>query len=140
MSGPLVWAALLAGAGFNIALGLMLSFGSGVLFGMVGSEHYALLAFVLRVFSALADIGAGAIAGYMARRDGPVHGALASFIATVVMLPISLLRMWMMTRDGGEVHLGASYWFDFGLWTVVGLVLAGVAGFLAVELRKSRGA
>jgi hypothetical protein len=139
MNAALDWKAVLAGAGFNVALGLMLSFGSGFLFGMVGPGQFAILAFVLRVFSAFADIGAGALAGYMARRDGPLHGAVASLLGTVVMLPISLLRMWLMTRAGGEVQLGASYWIDFGLWTVVGIVLAGTAGFLAVEWRRTSG-
>lgn len=138
MSGPLDWRALLAGAGFNIALSLLMSFGSGVLFGLVDPSHFALLSFVLRLVSALADIGGGAIAGFIARRDGPLHGAITSLAATLFLLPISLLRIWWVTRAGGEVHLGASYWTDFGLWTAVGLFLAAVAGFLAVELRKPR--
>jgi hypothetical protein len=138
MSGPLDWRALLAGAGFNIALSLLMSFGSGILFGLVDPSHFALLSFVLRLVSALADIGGGAIAGFLARRDGPLHGAITSLAATLFLLPISLLRIWWATRAGGEVHLGASYWIDFGLWTAVGLFLAAVAGFLAVELRKPR--
>ena len=136
MSGPLDWRALLAGGGFNIALGLMMSFGSGVLFGLVEPSNFALLSFVLRLVSALADIGGGAIAGFIARRDGPLHGAITSLAATLFLLPISLLRIGWATRAGGEVQLGASYWIDFGLWTGVGLFLAAVAGFLAVELRK----
>ncbi len=138
MSGPLDWRALLAGAGFNIALSLLMSFGSGILFGLVDPSHFALLSFVLRLVSALADIGGGAIAGFLARRDGPLHGAITSLAATLFLLPISLLRIWWATRAGGEVHLGASYWIDFGLWTAVGLFLSAVAGFLAVELRKPR--
>lgn len=136
MSGALVWRALLAGAGFNVALSLMMSFGSGFLFGMVDPSRFALLAFALRIVSALADIGGGAIAGFIARHDGPLHGALTSLAATLFVMPISLLRIWWATRADGEVHLGASYWIDFGLWTAVGLFLAAVAGFLAVELRK----
>ena len=136
MTGPLVWRALLAGAGFNIGLSLLMSFGSGVLFGLVDPSKFAILAFVLRLVSALADIGGGAIAGFIARRDGPLHGALTSLTATLFVMPISLLRIWWATRDGGEVQLGVSYWIDFGLWTAVGLFLAAVAGFLAVELRK----
>ena len=137
MSGPLVWRALLAGAGFNVALSLLMSFGSGIAFGLVSVESYAALAFGLRLVSALADIGCGAIAGFIARRDGPWHGGLASLIATVVLVPISLLRMWWMSGRG-ELQLGASYWIDFGLWTVVGIFLAAVAGFLAVELHRTR--
>lgn len=138
MSAALVWLAILAGAAFNIALSLLMSFGSGHLFGMVGPENFAMLGFLLRLVSALADIGAGAIAGYMARRDGPIHGGLASLVATLLMVPVSLLRIRMMS---GEVdfHLGAAYWTDFALWTLVGLVLAAIAGFLAVEWRKTRG-
>ena len=135
----LVWRALLAGAGFNVALGLLMSFGSGALFGLVDPKYFAFLGFALRLVSALADIGGGAIGGWIARRDGPLHGALTSLLATLVMLPISLLRMWWMTRDGAEVHLGAGYWIDFGLWTLVGLFLAAMAGLLAVELRRNRG-
>ncbi len=138
MNGRLVWLAIVAGAAFNIALSLMMSFGSGWLFGMVAPESYAMLGFALRLVSALADIGAGAIAGFVARRDGPLHGGLASLLATVLMVPVSLLRMRMMA---GEVdfHLGAAYWIDFALWTLVGIVLAAVAGFLAVEMRRTKG-
>ncbi len=138
MSGPLVWRALLAGAGFNIALALAMSFGSGLLFGLVDPSHFAVLAFALRVVSALADIGGGAIAGALARRDGLLHGALTSLAATLFVMPISLLRIWLATRAGGEVELGAGYWIDFALWTAVGLFLAAMAGFIAVELRKPR--
>ncbi|MBI2396919.1 MAG: hypothetical protein HYV17_03925 [Xanthomonadales bacterium] len=139
MSGPLVWRALAAGAGFNVAISLLMSFGSGFLFGLVGASWFALLAFVLRVVSALADIGSGAIAGYIANRDGPLHGALASLIASLLMLPISFVRMWVASADVFSA-LGAAYWIDFGLWTAVGLVLAAIAGFLVVELRRARGA
>ena len=138
MNGPLVWRAIVAGAGFNIALSLLMSFGSGLLFGLVAPANFAVLGFVLRLVSALADIGAGAISGYIARRDGPIHGGLASLVATLLMVPVSLLRMRMMAGEG-SFQLGAAYWIDFALWTVVGLVLAAIAGFLAVELRKSRG-
>ncbi len=85
MSGPLDWRALLAGAGFNIALSLLMSFGSGVLFGLVDPSHFALLSFVLRLVSALADIGGGAIAGFIARRDGPLHGAITSLASLAMM-------------------------------------------------------
>lgn len=139
MSGPLVWRALLAGAGFNVAISLLMSFGSGPLFGLVGASSFALLGFALRAVSALTDIGCGAIAGYTANRDGPLHGALASLIASLVMLPISLARMWLSSAEVFSA-LGAGYWIDFGLWTAVGLVLAGIAGFLVVELRRARGA
>lgn len=137
MSGPIVWRAILAGAGFNIGLSLLMSFGSGFLFGMVAPEQFAMLAFGLRVVSALADIGGGAIAGYIARRDGPWHGGIGSLVATVFMLPVSLLRMWWMMRDA-DFHLDAAYWIDFGLWTLVGLALAATAGFLAAEYRKTQ--
>lgn len=136
MSGPLVWRALLAGAGFNIGVSLLMSFGSGFLLGIVDPSIFPMLSFALRLVSALADIGGGAIAGAIARRDGSIHGALTSLVATLFVMPISLLRIWWATRGGGEVHLGASYWIDFGLWTAVGLFLAAVAGFLAAELRK----
>ena len=138
MKGRLVWPAILAGAAFNIALSLLMSFGSGWLFGIVAPANFAMLGFALRLVSGLSDIGAGAIAGYIARRDGPIHGGLASLIATLLMVPVSFLRMRLMSGDA-EFHLGAAYWIDFALWTVVGLVLAAIAGFLAVELRKSRG-
>lgn len=136
MSGPLVWRALLAGAGFNITVSLLMSFGGSVLFGLFDPSSFAMLSFGLRLVSALADIGGGAIAGFIARRDGLLHGALTSLAATLFVMPISLLRMWWLTRAGGELQLGASYWIDFGMWTAVGLFLAAVAGFLAVELRK----
>lgn len=136
MSGTLLWRALLAGAGFNVAVSLLMSFGSGFLFGLVDPARFAMLSFALRLVSALADVGGGAIAGFIARRDGLLHGALTSLAATLVVMPISFLRMWWITRGGGELQLGASYWIDFGLWTAVGLFLAAVAGFLAVELRK----
>lgn len=139
MSGPLVWRALLAGAGFNVAISLLMSFGSGPLFGLVGASSFALLGFALRTVSALADIGCGAIAGYTANRDGPLHGALASLIASLAMLPISWVRMWLATSSL-SFAFNTGYWIDFGLWTAVGLVLAGIAGFLAVELRRARGA
>jgi hypothetical protein len=138
MSGPLVWRALLAGAGFNIGVSLLMSFGSGFLFGIVDPSVFPMLSFALRLVSALADIGGGAIAGAIARRDGPIHGALTSLVATLFVMPISLLRIWWATRSGGKVHLGASYWTDFALWTAVGLFLAAMAGFIAVELRKPR--
>ncbi len=137
MSGALVWRAILAGAGFIVALSLLMSFGSGFLFRMVSLDQFAMLAFGLRVVSALADIGGGAIAGYIARRDGPWHGGIASLVATVVMVPVSLLRMWWISREA-DFNLDAGYWIDFGLWTVVGLVLAAVAGFLAAEFRKNQ--
>lgn len=139
MSGRLVWRALLAGAGFNVAISLLMSFGSGPLFGLVGASSFALLGFALRAVSALADIGSGAIAGYTANRDGPLHGALASLIASLVMLPVSWARVWWATSSI-SFAFDAGYWIDFGLWTAVGLVLAGIAGFIAVELRLARGA
>ncbi|MBK7145808.1 MAG: hypothetical protein IPH76_11640 [Xanthomonadales bacterium] len=139
MSGPLVWRALLAGAGFNVAISLLMSFGSGFLFGLVDASWFALLSFVLRVVSALADIGSGGIAGYIANRDGPLHGALASLGASLLMLPISWMRMWLATSSL-TFAFNTGYWIDFGLWTAVGLVLAAIAGFLTVELRRARGA
>jgi hypothetical protein len=133
----LVWRALLAGAGFNVAISLLMSFGSGLLFGFVGASSFAMLGFALRAVSALTDIGSGAIAGYTANRDGPLHGALASLIASLAMLPISWMRMWLATSSL-SFAFNTGDWIDFGLWTAVGLVLAGIAGFLAVELRRAR--
>ncbi|HQW81726.1 MAG TPA: hypothetical protein PLQ74_07645 [Pseudomonadota bacterium] len=138
MNGRLVWRALLAGTGFNIAVSLLMSFGSTAVFNMVDPAQFALLSFALRIVSALADIGGGAIAGYIARDDGPIHGALTSLIATLAVTPVALLRLWQIKRAGGEYTLGAAYWIDFGLWTLVGLFLAAMAGFIAVELRKPR--
>ncbi len=138
MNGALHWRALAAGTGFNVGISLLISFGGGFLFGLFDPSHFAVASFVLRLGSALADIGGGAIAGYIARRDGLLHGGITSLAATALLVPISLLRIAWMSRGGAEVHLGASYWIDFGLWTAVGLFLAAVAGFLAVELRKPR--
>ena len=89
MNGRLVWRALLAGTGFNIAVSLLMSFGSTAVFNMVDRAQFALLSFALRIVSALADIGGGAIAGYIARDDGPIHGALTSLIATPAVPPVS---------------------------------------------------
>ncbi|MBK6436984.1 MAG: hypothetical protein IPF83_14800 [Rhodanobacteraceae bacterium] len=104
MNGRLVWRALLAGTGFNIAVSLLMSFGSTAVFNMVDPAQFALLSFALRIVSALADIGGGAIAGYIARDDGPIHGALTSLIATLAVTPVALLRLWQIKRAGGEVH------------------------------------
>lgn len=137
MNSTLDWRALLAGSACNAAVGLLLSFGSGYLFGLVDSGLFPILAITLRAISALADIGGGALAGYLAGRQGTLHGALTSLIATLAIFPISMLRMALAGRDILPTLGSADFWIDFGLWTVVGLFLAAAAGFLAAELRKS---
>lgn len=134
----LVARALIAGTAFNIAVSLLMSFGSTALFQIVPASAFTLLSFALRIVSALSDIGGGAIGGYLARRDGALHGAATSILATLLLLPVSLLRMWWATRNGGLFNLGARYWIDFAAWTLVGIVLAAIAGYLAVELRKPK--
>jgi hypothetical protein len=136
VNGPLVWRAVLIGGAVNVAISLLMSFGSTPLFGFFGPEYYAMLAFSLRMMSALSDIAGGAVAGYLARRDGLVHGALGSVLATVVMLPVTFIRVAAM---GGQWTPDAAYWIDFGLWFGVGLFLAAVAGFLAMQVRIARG-
>ena len=125
------WAAVAAGAAASLAIGFSASFLLRPLY-TGGTMGYALVATLSFAVSMLADAIGGAVAGFMAKRRGALHGALAMVGASAFGVVASMV---MMSRQG---HLDAfwslQYWLQWLLYAAVGLGVGTVAGLVAAKV------
>ena len=126
------WRAIAFGAGATLAVGMLgpylllqvLSKGSG----MIDDPRWFAL---WPLIGLLADGVGGALAGLLARRRGATHGVIASALAFVGGLVVSIGRL---VNDGhAQMLLSLGYWGQVIAWTVAGLGVAAVAGLVAAR-------
>jgi hypothetical protein len=86
----------------------------------------------------LLPLAGGALAGFSARRSGARHGALASLLATATLWVFSVT--WNIVKGSAAELQKADHWWPMLISAATGLVLAAIAGWIAVRVAtKSRG-
>jgi hypothetical protein len=125
------WAAVAAGAAASLAIGFSASFLMRPMYAK-GELGYGTIVAITLLTSLLADTVGGAVAGFMARRSGALHGALAMVGASAFGMVASVV---MMSRYGNfDAYLSLSYWLQWLAYAVLGLIVGTVAGFVAAKV------
>ena len=126
------WAAVAAGAAASLAIGFSASLLMRPLYAD-GSMGYALIATVSFVVAMLADGIGGAVAGFMAKRRGALHGALAMVGASAFGVLASVV---MMSRRGGDMQafLSLQYWLQWLFYALFGIGVGTLAGLVAAKI------
>jgi hypothetical protein len=98
------------------------------------AAHIGIVLIVSHVIGAVIDIATGFVAGWLARQRGAVHGFFAGLIANIVSLAIGYGITLVRTDYGRTVDQVFAYLVSMLPWQIVGVVLATIAGALAVRL------
>jgi hypothetical protein len=130
------WTAIAAGAAASLAIGFSASFLLRPMY-LEAELGYGTIVAIGLVASLLADAVGGAVAGFMAKRRGALHGALAMVGASVFGIAASVV---MMSRQGHlEAFASLSYWLQWLLFAVLGLAIGTLAGFVAAKVAEKQG-
>jgi hypothetical protein len=129
--GTIDWTAVAAGAAASLAIGFSASFLMRPMYA-TGNLGYGTIVAITLLSSLVADGVGGAVAGFMARRRGALHGALAMVGASAFGLVASVV---MMSRYGNlEGFMSVTYWLQWLAYAVLGLVVGTVAGLVAAKV------
>ena len=118
------WRAIALGAGTSLAVGFAVSYLSRFL-----PLPTSLAMVVWPVLGLVNDALGGAVAGFMARRRGVAHGAVACLLASIAATAITLVRILGVTHGA---TLG-SYFLTLPFWLALGIAVGAGAGALAVR-------
>ena len=125
-----VWLGAAVGIGASVVMSLL-----WVLFPTQNlAEHIGLVLIVSHSIGALIDIATGFTAGWLARQRGAMHGFFAGLIANIVSLAIGYSITLVRTDYGRTVEEVVSYLVSMLPWQIVGVVLATIAGAIAVRV------
>ena len=108
-----------------------------ILFPMQNAaEHIGIILIVSHLIGAIIDIATGAVAGWLARARGSIHGLFAGLIANIVSLGIGYAITLVRTDYGRTVEQVIAYLASMLPWQVVGIALATLAGAIAVRFSQ----
>ncbi|HQX25410.1 MAG TPA: hypothetical protein PLI00_11665 [Pseudomonadota bacterium] len=91
-----------------------------------------------RVLALASDVATGATAGWLARRRGGAHGAIADAIGGLATLVGSVAIGYARMGEAGFMAT-TGYWLTTLSWMLFGVGVAAIAGAIAVGLRQRRG-
>ena len=125
-----VWIGAAAGIGASLVMSL--------LWVLLPTDNVAanigVVLIASHVIGALIDIGTGFVAGWFARARGAMHGFFAGLIANIASLAIGYVITLVRTDYGRTVEQVIGYLVAMLPWQVIGVVLAAIAGAIAVRL------
>jgi hypothetical protein len=124
------WRAIAFGAAAILALGIATSLMLTPLLAKSGTFDTRWLA-LWPLVGLVADGLGGALAGLLARQRGALHGLLASALAFVGGMVMSIARM--VYEGFSEMLLSPMYWVQVIGWSAAGLGVAALAGWLAAR-------
>ena len=125
-----VWTGAAVGIGASLAMSLL-----WVLFPTQNvAANIGVVLIVSHAVGALIDIGTGFVAGWIARARGAMHGFFAGLIANIVSLSIGYVITLVRTDYGRSVDQVVGYLVAMLPWQVIGIVLAAIAGAIAVRV------
>jgi hypothetical protein len=124
------WAAVAAGAGASLAIGISASF---LMRPVYASDiAYGTALFLGGLAGVLADVLGGAGAGLVARRRGALHGALAMLLASAFGLVVTFV---LVARQGGlGMIANVGFWAQWVLMAALGLGAGTLAGWIAARV------
>jgi hypothetical protein len=125
------WRAILVGAGTSMAVGFALSFLMQRAFVHEGVAPSGLVMVIWPLTGLVNDALGGAVAGFLARRRGVAHGALACVLASVAGLVITIVRM---SQAGVGMFENLSWLAQMPFWMALGIAVGAGAGAIAVRL------
>ena len=124
------WRAIALGAGTSLAVGFAVSYLMRFVPVQEGAMQRVMFAVVFPLIGLVNDALGGAVAGFIARRRGAAHGALACVLASAASTAITLVRLLRM--DLGATSL--SGWLTtLPFWLALGIGVGAGAGALAVR-------
>jgi hypothetical protein len=124
-----------AGIGASLVMSVM-----WMLFPMNAmAGHFGIVMLASYLIGALIDIATGAIAGWLARRRGSLHGLFAGLIANIVSMGVGYALTLLRTDYGRSVEQVIAYLVAVVPWQIVGVALATIAGTIAVRLQARAG-
>jgi len=129
------WRAIGIGAAVGIGASLAMSV-LWMLFPLQARpEHLTWVLLASHAIGALIDIATGATAGWLAGRRGSMHGLVAGLAANLASMAVGYAITLVRTGYGRSVQETLAYLMAMVPWQVVGVVLATIAGTIAVRLR-----
>jgi hypothetical protein len=135
---PLNTQAIMIGSAVGIGASLAMAvFWSVVPMQNLG-EWIGVALIVSQIVGASIDIATGAVAGWIARSRGSMHGLFAGLIANIVSLGIGYGMTLLRTDYGRTSEEVIQYLMALLPWQVIGIALSTIAGAIAVRLAARR--
>lgn len=130
--------AIFTGAAVGIGASLAMSLIWGLFPVADATAYIGLILIVSHLVGAVIDIATGAVAGWLARVRGSMHGLFAGLIANIVALGIGYAITLVRTDYGRTVEQVIEYLLAMLPWQIIGVALATIAGAIAVRLAQRR--
>jgi hypothetical protein len=126
--------AILFGAGVIVATSVAMMF-SGFLMPVLSSVvGVQVVGWSMTGLSLLGRLAGGLVAGWIAQRDGILHGLVVGALGAAASLLLTSVRLMTLP----SVVLPPNYWLQVAVWAALGVALSTLGGYLAVLVRSRR--
>lgn len=130
------WQAIGIGAVVGVMIGFAWSTALGAMIA-ANPSSYDSIKWIGYAVGIVNDLACGAVAGWIAKRRGAAHGALADVVAIVVGFVLGTVLN--IARGGSFEYLSSgSYWGQWLVMVIPGIGLAAFAGWVAAMFSGSR--